>query len=86
MGIGLARKLFHRSQDEPSESSRRVNRIFYVHATNEQHTLHRRRTVEDLQRPMKVNVSKLDISKPLTSPPAPDETLVRRYQRRRADW
>ena len=86
MGIGLARKLFHRAQDDHSDSARRVDRIFYVHATNEEHTLHQRRTVEDLQQPMKLNISKHDISKPMTSPPAPDETLMHRYQKRQADW
>jgi hypothetical protein len=86
MGIGLARKLFHRSQNEDSDSTSRVDRIFYVHATNEQHTLHRRNTVKDLQRPTKLNIPKHDISKPFTSPPAPEETLMHRYQKRQADW
>jgi hypothetical protein len=85
MGIGLARKLFH-PQNDHSNSYRRVDRIFYVHASNEQHTLHRCRTVEDLKRPAKLDISKLNISKPMTSPPAPDETLMHRFQKRQADW
>jgi hypothetical protein len=86
MGIDLARKLFHRPRDEQTNSSWRVDRIFDVHATNEEYTLHRRRTTEDLRRPMRPNISKLDISKPITSPPAPDEKLVHRYEKRQADW
>lgn len=86
MGIDLARKLFHSSRDEHSTSPPRVDSIFNVHATQKEHILHRRNTTEDSQRPMKLNISKFDISKPVTSPPAPDETLVHRYEKRQADW
>ena len=86
MGIDLARKLFHSSRDEHSTSPPRVDSIFNVHATKKEHILHRRNTTEDSQRSMKHKVSKLDISKPVTSPPAPDETLVHRYEKRQADW
>jgi hypothetical protein len=86
MGIDLARKLFHRPRDEHTNFSCRVDRIFDVHATNEEYTLHRRRTTEDLQRPMKPSISKLNTSKPITSPPAPDGTPIHRYGKRQADW
>jgi hypothetical protein len=48
LGIDLARKLFHRPHDEQLDTSIRVDRIFYVHTTNEQHELRRRATEEDL--------------------------------------
>jgi hypothetical protein len=86
MGISLTRKLFHYPRDEHSNSPPRVDSIFDVHATNKEHSLRRRRTTESLQRPKKHSISKLDISKPMTSPPAPDETLVRRYEKRQSDW
>jgi len=86
MGIDLARKLFHSSRDGQSNSPPRVDSIFDVHATQKEHILHRRNTTEDFRRPMKLNVSKSDISKPVTSPPAPDETLVHRFEKRQADW
>ena len=86
MGIDLARKLFHSSHDGQSNSPPRVDSIFDVHATQKEHILHRRNTTEDFRRPMKLNVSKSDISKPVTSPPAPDETLVRRFEKRQTDW
>lgn len=77
-GMDLARKLFHRSQDEHKSSPRRVDRIFVMH--NEQ-ALQRRATAESLRQSMK-----RDISRPMTSPPAPDETLMHRYRKRRVDW
>ena len=86
MGIDLARKLFHSSRDGQSNSPPRVDSIFDVHATQKEHILHRRNTTEDFRRAMKLNVSKSDISKPVTSPPAPDETLVHRFEKRQADW
>lgn len=82
MGIDLARKLFHSSRDERTDSFCRIDPIYDVH----EHTLHRRRTTEDLQRPMKPSISKLDISKPITSPPAPEETLLHRYEQRQTAW
>lgn len=86
MGINLARKLFHQSHDEHSNSPPRVDSIFDVHATKKEHILRRRNTMEDFRRPMKPSISKLDISKPITSPPAPDESLMHRYEKRQADW
>lgn len=86
MGISLTRKLFHYPRDEHSNSPPRVDSIFDVHATNKEHSLRRRRTTESLQRPKKHSISKLDISKPMTSPPAPDETLVHRHEKRQAEW
>ncbi|GAB7328515.1 hypothetical protein MBLNU13_g00477t2 [Cladosporium sp. NU13] len=86
MGIDLARKLFHSSRDEHSTSPPRVDSIFDVHSTQEEHILYRRNTTENFQRPMKFNIPKLDISKPVTSPPGPDETLIHRYEKRQADW
>jgi hypothetical protein len=80
-GIDLARKLFHRPHDEQLDTSIRVDRIFYVHTTNEQHELRRRATEEDLRLR-----AKLDISRPIISPPPPDVTLMHRYRRRQTDW
>lgn len=82
MGIDLARKLFHSSRDEHTDSFCRIDPIFDVH----EHTLHHRRTTEDLQRPVKLNISKLDISNSITSPPAPEETLLDRYEQRQTAW
>jgi hypothetical protein len=65
LGIDLARKLFHRPHDEQLDTSIRVDRIFYVHTTNEQHELRRRGTEGDLR-----CRAKLDISRPIISPPA----------------
>jgi hypothetical protein len=84
LGVDLARKLFHRahdSQPEHLDSSIRVDRIFYVHTTNEQHDLRRRETGENLR-----YRAKLDISRPITSPPPPDVTLMHRYRKRQAAW
>jgi hypothetical protein len=81
LGIDLARKLFHRPHDEQPDTSIRIDRIFYVHTTNEQHELRRRGTEGDLR-----CRAKLDISRPIISPPAPDMTLMHRYRKRQADW
>lgn len=77
LGLVLARKLFGRSHDERPHSPDRTDRIFYVHATNEQQDMQRRTAEGDPRRPVK-----LDISKPLTSPPAPDSKLMDRNRER----
>ena len=86
MGINVARKLFHSSRDEHLTSPPRVDSIFDVHVTQKEHILHRRSTTADFRRPTELNVSKSDISNPVTSPPAPNETLVHRFEKRQADW
>lgn len=80
-GLVLARKIFSRSHDERPNSPDRTDRIFYVHATNEQQDMQRRTAEGDPRRPVK-----LDISAPLTSPPAPDSKLMDRNRERQAAY
>lgn len=80
-GIDLARRFFRRSQDDHADTSGRRDGIFPVHAENEQHELRRRRTESDLRRQ-----ARLDISRPIRSPPAPDGAIVKKYGERQAEW
>lgn len=77
----IVRKLLHCSLELPESKDRHMDSIFDTHAKHQQQELKRRKTDGDLR-----TRTKIIISAPILSPPAPDEPTLKRHEDRQAEW
>lgn len=79
--LSIIRKLLRRSLELSESKDRQMDTIFGIHAKHQQQELKRRKTDGDLR-----TRTKITISAPILSPPAPDEPTLKRHEDRQAEW
>lgn len=79
--LSIVRKLLRCSLELPESKGRHMDSIFGIHAKHQQQELKRRKTDGDLR-----SRTKITISAPILSPPAPDEPTLKRHEDRQAEW